>query len=330
MKRIVTGLKPTSNLTLGNYAAVVKQLVELQEDYEIFIFVADLHAITMRQDRQELRKHIKEFSALYIACGLDPSKVKIFIQSEIYAHAQLGWILMCNSYIGELNRMTQYKDKLANQSVDGLSAGYYVYPSLMAADILLYDADYVFVGDDQKQHLELTRDLAIRFNNHYGETFKVPETKTAKTATRIMDLQTPTVKMSKSTENEKGCIFIQEDLNRIKNKIKSAVTDSDTKIYYNKQEKPGISNLIELYSIFAKQSVEEVESKFANSSYKEFKEALADLIVGEIEPIQKRYQELINSKELDMIFDEGYEFCGRIANKKIKKVEHKVGLNRKK
>ncbi len=330
MKRIVTGLKPTSKLTLGNYAAVVKQLVELQDDYEILIFVADLHAITMRQDRLELRKTIKEFSALYIACGLDPSKVKIFIQSEIYAHAQLGWILMCNSYIGELNRMTQYKDKYANMSVDGLSAGYYVYPSLMAADILLYNADYVFVGADQKQHLELTRDVAIRFNNHYGETFKVPETKTAKTATRIMDLQNPLSKMSKSGENEKGCIFIQEDINRIKNKIRSAVTDSDTKIYYDKDEKPGISNLIEIYSIFSKLTIEEVENKFKTSSYKDFKEELATIIADEIEPIQERFNELMSGKELDDIFDQGYEYCSYIANKTIKKVEHKVGLNRKK
>ncbi len=329
MKRIVTGLKPTSKLTLANYTAVVKPLVELQEDYEIIIFVADLHAITVRQDRQELRKLIKEFSALYLACGLDSSKVKIFIQSEIMAHAQLGWILMCNSYLGELNRMTQYKDKLANSNVDGLSAGFYVYPALMAADILLYDADFVYVGDDQKQHLELTRDLAIRFNNHYGETFKVPQTKTNEISTRIMDLQDPTVKMSKSSVNEKGCIFMLDSLDIIKKRLRSAVTDSDATIYYDKTNKPGISNLIELYAAFSKKSVDEVVTMFKDCSYKDFKESLSNIIVKEIEPIQKRYYELMNGNELDKIFDSGRDYCSKIAFRKIKKVEHKVGLNRK-
>lgn len=329
MKRIITGLKPTSKLTLGNYAGVVKSLVDLQDEYEILIFVADMHAITVRQDRLELRKHIKEFSALYIACGLDPKKVKIFIQSEVMAHAQLGWILMCNSYLGELNRMTQFKDKQAKEGGDGLSAGFYTYPSLMAADILLYDADYVYVGADQRQHLELTRDVAIRFNNHYGDTFKVPETKTNKNATRIMDLQNPLSKMSKSGEHDKGCIFIQDDINIIKKKIRSAVTDSDAKIYYDKENKPGISNLIELYGLFNKMSIEEVADKYKDSSYKEFKEDLAELIANEIEPIQNRFNELMSGNELDNIFDEGYEYCNKIAMKKVKKVEHKVGLNRK-
>lgn len=330
MKRIVTGLKPTSNLTLGNYVGVIKSLVELQDDYEILIFIADMHSITVRQDRLELRKLIKEFSALYIACGLNPDKVKIFIQSEIMAHAQLGWILMCNTYLGELNRMTQFKDKKTSANESNLTAGFYTYPSLMAADILLYDADYVYVGIDQVQHLELTRDIAIRFNNHYGETFKVPEAKTNNLVTKVMDLQQPTVKMSKSGENDKGCIYLLDDINIIKKKIKSAKTDSDTKIYYDKENKPGISNLIELYTIFTDLNTDAVVDKYKDSSYKEFKEDLAELVAEKIATIQDNYHEIIANKKIDNVFDESAIYCSRIANRKVKKVEHKVGLNRKK
>ncbi len=328
MKRIVTGLKPSGEITLGNYIGVIKSLVELQEEYEIFIFIADLHAITTRQEKQELRKRIKEFSSIYIACGLDPSKVKIFIQSEIRAHAQLGWILLCNTYIGELNRMTQYKDKAQSDNTAMLTGGFYTYPSLMAADILLYDADVVFVGNDQLQHLELTRDLATRFNNEYSQTFTVPEPKSNKTLSRVMDLQVPTKKMSKSDSN-KGCIILTEDLNVIRKKIKSAVTDSDTSIFYDKENKPGVSNLLELYALFKKLSIEETESYFAKKSYKELKEELADVVCNEIKVIQYKYNHLMNSGEIDDILDEGYEYCSKIANKKLAKVEHKVGLNRK-
>lgn len=329
MKRIVTGLKPSGDLTLGNYIGVIKSLVDLQDEYEIFIFIADLHAITVRQDRLELRRRIKEFSAIYVACGLDPDKIKIYIQSEIKSHAQLGWILLCNTYIGELNRMTQFKDKAQTEGTDGLSGGFYTYPSLMAADILLYDADVVFVGNDQFQHLELTRDLATRFNNEYSETFKVPEPMANKTLSRVMDLQNPTKKMSKSA-SDKGCILLNEDLNIIKKKIKSAVTDSDTKIYYDKEAKPGVSNLLELHSLFSKQTIEESEKYFSDKSYKELKEELAELVTEEIGQIQARYKDLMSSGKIDEILDQGYEYCNKIAQRKIEKVEHKVGLNRKK
>lgn len=329
MKRIVTGLKPSGNLTLGNYVGVIKSLVEMQEEYEIFLFIADMHAITVRQDRQQLRKLIREFSAMYVACGIDPSKVKIFVQSEIYAHAQLGWILMCNTYMGELNRMTQYKDKTSNDENVSLTAGFYTYPSLMAADIILYDADLVYVGEDQIQHLELTRDLATRFNNEYGETFKVPEAKTNTTVSKVMDLQKPLKKMSKSEDNNKGCILLYDDINVIKNKIKSAITDSDTKIYCDKENKPGIYNLLNLYSFFTKKTLEDVEQYFIDKSYKELKEELAEIVSTEIESIQQKYNQLMTSGEIDSILDDGRDYCSKIANKKIKKVEHKVGLNRK-
>ncbi|MFV0499400.1 MAG: tryptophan--tRNA ligase [Bacilli bacterium] len=329
MKRIVTGLKPSGDLTLGNYIGVIKSLVELQDEYEILIFIADLHAITVRQDKKKLRQRIKEFSAIYIACGLDPNKIKIFIQSEIPAHAQLGWILLCNTYLGELNRMTQYKDKVQNDGTKTLTGGFYTYPSLMAADILLYDTDIVFVGNDQLQHLEITRDIAIRFNNEYGETFKIPEPMSNKTLSRVMDLQEPTKKMSKSTSN-KGCIILKEDINIIRKKIKSAVTDSDTKIYYDIENKPGISNLLLLYSLFTKTSITDVELYFKNKSYKELKTKLADIVCEEIEQIQKRYDMLIKSGEINNILDDGYKYCNHLAKRKILKVEHKVGLNRKK
>lgn len=329
MKRIVTGLKPSGEITLGNYIGVIKSLVELQEDYEILVFIADLHAITTRQEKQDLRNRIKEFSAIYIACGLDPKKVKIFIQSEILAHAQLGWILTCNTYIGELNRMTQYKDKAQNEGTASLTGGFYTYPALMAADILIYDADVVFVGNDQLQHLELTRNIAIRFNNEYGETFKVPEPKSNQTLSRVMDLQVPTKKMSKSGSN-KGCIILTEDLNIIRKKIKSAVTDSETTIYYDREKKPGISNLLELYSLFSKLTIEESANYFKDKSYKDLKEELAEVVVNEIEEIQNKYNHLISSGEINDVLDEGYEYCSRLANRKLAKVEHKVGLNRKK
>ncbi len=328
MKRIVTGLKPSGELTLGNYIGVIKNLIKLQEEYEVFIFIADLHAITVRQEAKDLRRLTKEFIALYLACGFDKEKIKIFKQSEIKAHAQLGYIMMCNSYLGELNRMTQYKDKVSKDSDSSLSAGFYIYPSLMAADILLYDADYVYVGADQKQHLELTKTLATRFNNYYSETFKIPEYYENKKGVgkRVMNLQDPTKKMSKSEDNNKGCIFLLDDLNIIKKKIKSAVTDSDTKIFYDKTSKPGISNLLEIYAIFTNKDINEVESYFSDKSYSDLKTEVADVVVADIEKIQIKYKEILNSNIIEEVLEEGRQFCERIANKKLFKVERKIGL----
>lgn len=329
--RLISGIQPSGTITLGNYLGAIKNFVKLQDelkDTDILVFIADLHAITVAQDKQALRKNIKSLAAIYLACGLDPEKVHIFIQSEVPAHNQLGWVMECNSYIGELERMTQFKDKKVKQ-VAGVSAGLLTYPSLMAADILLYDADIVPVGVDQKQHLELTRNLAERFNTKYGDTFVVPEPIIAKTGAKIMSLIDPTKKMSKSDENPKSYISLLDEIPVIIKKIKSAVTDSDTSIKYDLENKPGISNLLTIYSCISGLTITELEEKYANSNYGEFKSDLAQVVANEIEPIQKRYNELINSKELDEILDNGRDYANYLANKKLSKVYNKVGLGRK-
>ena len=329
--RLISGIQPSGTITLGNYLGAIKNFVKLQDeltDTDILVFIADLHAITVSQDKQALRKNIKSLAAIYLACGLDPNRVHIFIQSEVPAHNQLGWVMECNSYIGELERMTQFKDKKVKQ-VAGVSAGLLTYPSLMAADILLYDANIVPVGVDQKQHLELTRNLAERFNTKYGETFIVPEPIIAKTGAKIMSLVDPTKKMSKSDENPKSYISLLDELPIIMKKIKSAVTDSDTTIKYDLDNKPGISNLLTIYSCISGLSISELEEKYANSNYGEFKNDLAQVVLNEIEPIQKRYNDLINSKELDEILDQCRDYANHLANKKLYKVYNKVGLGRK-
>lgn len=329
--RFISGIQPSGNITLGNYLGAVKNFVKLQQDpsfTDILVFVADLHAITVQQDKQELRKNIKSLVALYVACGLDPERVHIFIQSEVPAHTMLGWVLQCNGYIGELERMTQYKDK-KERNVSGVSVGLLTYPSLMAADIILYDADLVPVGNDQKQHLELTRDLAERFNNKYGETFVVPKPYIAEAGARIMSLTEPTKKMSKSDPNPKAYIALLDDINVIKKKIKSAVTDSDGVVKYDIENKPGISNLLTIMSCITGKKIAELEEEFKDSNYASFKEAVCNCVVDEIAPIQAKYNEIINSKLLDEILDNGRDYANYLANKKIAKVYNKIGLGRK-
>ena len=329
--RFLSGIQPSGNLTLGNYIGAVKQFVKLQDhpDFTDFIvFIADMHAITVPQDKQALRKSIRSLAAIYLACGLDPSKVHIFIQSEVHQHAELAWVLECNSYIGELERMTQFKDKKEKQ-VAGVSAGLLTYPSLMAADILLYDADVVPVGKDQKQHLELTRTLAERFNNKYGETFVVPEPFIAPTGAKIMSLVEPEKKMSKSDPNPKGYISLLDDLAVIKKKIQSAVTDSDGTIKYDVDNKPGISNLLTILSCCTNTPIKVLEEKYKDSNYATFKEDVANAVVAELEPIQAKYNELINSDEIDRVLDEGRDYASYLARKKLDKVYNKVGLGRK-
>ncbi|MBQ1522543.1 MAG: tryptophan--tRNA ligase, partial [Erysipelotrichaceae bacterium] len=248
MKRMVSGIKPTGELTLGNYIGALRNFVKYQDDYELYVFIANLHCVTVYQDPKELRKNLKDAIALYLACGLDPEKCTIFLQSDVYEHAQLGWLMTCMSYMGELSRMTQFKEKTQNAKDENITAGLFVYPPLMAADILLYDADYVPVGEDQKQHVELTRDLAQRFNNRYSETFVVPEPLVAKVGARIMSLSDPAKKMSKSEETNKGCIYLLDDINVAKKKIMSAVTDMCAHVNYDKENQPGISNLLEIMS----------------------------------------------------------------------------------
>ena len=329
--RFLSGIQPSGNITLGNYIGAVKNFVQLQDraDFTDFlVFVADMHAITVPQEKDALRKNIKSLAAIYMACGLDPKKVHIFIQSEVPAHAQLGWILQCTGYIGELERMTQFKDKKEKQT-QGVSVGLLTYPSLMAADILLYDTNLVPVGQDQKQHLELTRDLAERFNQRYGETFVVPDPFVAEAGAKIMSLTEPTKKMSKSDPNPKAYISLLDDLNIVRKKIKSAVTDSDGVIKYDKENKPGISNLLTILSCITGESISSLEEKYKDSNYATFKEDVANAVVGELEPIQKKYNELINSSLVDEVLNEGRDYANYLANKKIQKVYNKVGLGRK-
>ena len=332
MARILSAIQPSGTLTIVNYLGALKNFVKLQDEHECLFFIVDQHAITVPQDRLELRKKIKELTALYLACGLDPEKATIFVQSEVPGHTQLAWMLTCNTSMGELERMTQFKDKSQKQAAkgQGIGVGLFMYPVLMAADILLYDVDFVPVGDDQKQHLELTRDLAERFNNRFGETFKIPEPLIAKTGARIMSLQEPTKKMSKSDDNPRNFILMTDEPNVIRKKIKSAVTDSDGIIAFDRENKPGLSNLLEIYSVITGESIDSIVARYEGCGYGQFKSDLAEVVVAELEPIQNRMKELLNSPIIDEVLDRGAEQANKLAFKKVKKVEHKMGLGRKK
>lgn len=328
MKKILTGLQPTGEITLGNYIGAISQVIKYQDMYDSHIFVADLHAITVSQEPEALRKNIVNLLNLYLACGIDKTKNKIFIQSDNVYHCNISWLLECNTYYGELSRMTQFKDK--SKKNQNFSAGLFTYPVLMAADILAYDVDYIPVGIDQKQHVELTRDIAERFNNKYGETFKLPEPLISKEGTKIMDLQDPTKKMSKSAENKKGVIYLLDDINSIRKKIMSATTDSEMSVKYDPINKPGISNLINIYVSLTNYDVKMVEEKFKNSNYGEFKKEVADVVVNFIAKIQERYNELNNSDELNKILDKGNRYMTDIAMEKYEMMKQNMGLGRKK
>lgn len=326
MKTIFSGIQPSGTITIGNYIGALKQFVELQHDYNCYFCIVDQHAITVPQDPETLRKNIRSLAALYLACGIDPDKATLFIQSEVPAHAQAGWMLQCLSYIGELERMTQFKEKSAGK--EAVSAGLLTYPPLMAGDILLYNADYVPVGEDQKQHLELTRDLAERFNKKYAEIFTIPDIKLPKVGARIMSLQDPTKKMSKSDANQKAFISMLDEPKTIEKKIKSAVTDSDGVVKYDKENKPGISNLLSIYSIFNNEPIEEIEKRYEGKGYGAFKKDLAEIVIRELTPIQERYYELIDSQELDDILDHGRDKANAVASQMIRKMENAMGLGR--
>ena len=326
MKRILTGLQPSGELTLGNYIGGIKGTIERQDKYESFIFVPDMHAITVKQDRELLKERIKKNVALYLACGVDPEKNVIYLQSENLYHANLSWILECNTYIGEASRMTQYKDK--SSKGENVTVGLFTYPVLMAADILLYDSDYVPVGVDQKQHVELARNIAERFNKNYGETFVVPEPLIPKVGAKIMDLQNPTKKMSKSDDTYKGVILLLDEEKVIRKKIMSAVTDSESKVYYDPENKPGISNLLTIYSSLKEINIKEAEEHFKDYNYGNLKKEVADLVVEKLLIIQDKYNKLINSPEIDKILDRGKEITNNIAKKKLEEVFNKVGLGR--
>ena len=326
MKRILTGLKPSGELTLGSLIGGIRQTVKYQDEYDSFIFVPDMHAITVKQNPSELRERIRKNVALYIASGIDPEKNTIYLQSENLYHANLSWILECTTYMGEASRMTQYKDKSGKG--ENVTVGLFTYPILMASDIILYDADYVPVGVDQKQHVELARNITERFNKMYGDTFKVPEPLIPEIGAKIMDLQDPTKKMSKSDDSYKGVILLLDDEKTIRKKIMSAVTDSESKVYYDKENKPGISNLLTIYSSLKNISIKEAEEYFKDYNYGNLKREVADLVVEVLLGIQDKYNSLINSSEIDEILDRGREKTNKMAKEKMEEVFGKVGLGR--
>lgn len=329
METLFSGIQPSGIPTIGNYIGALKQFVEIQDQYDCYFCIVDQHAITVPQDKTTLRKNIRALAAIYLASGIDPDKATLFIQSEVPAHAQAGWMLTSISTIGELERMTQYKDK-AKDRKDGIPAGLLTYPPLMAADILLYGTNIVPVGEDQKQHLELTRDLAERFNNRYNDIFTIPEIRMPKVGGRVMSLQEPTKKMSKSDSNTKGFISLLDPPNTVAKKIKSAVTDSDGVVKYDKENKPGISNLLSMYSIFTGASIESIEKKYEGKGYGDFKGDLAQITVDFITPFQEKYEYYMNHPEiLDDILDKGAEKANKKAFKMLKKMENAMGLGRK-
>lgn len=325
MKRMLSGIKPTGRLTLGNYIGAIRNFVNYQNDYEMYIFIANMHAITVPQEKAELKSNTKDLIALYIACGLDPERVTIFLQSDVHEHAELGWIMTCNSYMGELQRMTQYKDKTAKGET-GITAGLFTYPSLMAADILLYDADYVPVGVDQKQHVELTRNLAERFNNRYGDTFVVPEPLVEKVGAKVYSLQDPTKKMSKSDANPKGTIDLLDEPSVARKKIMSAVTDSIGIIQYDPENQPGISNLLTILSSLSGESIESIVARYDGKGYGDFKKEVGQCVFDFLTELQNKYKEIISSGLIEKVIKEGDEKARYIARKKVNKVKKKVGL----
>ena len=326
--RVLSGIQPSGNLTIGNYLGALKQWVEVQHDYDCFYCVVDLHAITASQDPQALRQKTRESAAMYIAAGIDPEVSTIFVQSHVPAHSELAWMLTCMAPLGWLQRMTQFKDKSAKQAQESIGAGLLNYPSLMAADILLYHADLVPVGDDQNQHLEFTRDLAQRFNHLYGETFTLPSVMNPQAGARIMGLDIPTAKMSKSEASENHAVFLLDDLSRARKKIMRAVTDSHRDIRFSDQaERAGVNNLLTIYQAIAGESNEEIETRFAGQGYGDLKRAVADSVVSTLEPLQERYYQLMNEAGyLDSVLRLGREKAGAIAEATLKLAQDRMGF----
>lgn len=328
MSIIFSGIQPSGNLTLGNYLGALRNFSKMQDGNECYYCVVNQHAITVPQDPKLLHERTRALAAIYIASGLDPEKSTLFVQSEVPEHALLGWIMMTQSYVGELERMTQYKDKAAKRG-DSIPAGLLVYPPLMAADILLYQTNYVPVGDDQKQHMEITRDLAQRFNRLYGEVFTIPDIYLGHDGTRVMSLQEPTKKMSKSDDNTTATIYLLDEPKAIEKKIKRAQTDSENSVHYDRENKPGISNLIEIFSAVTDHTHEEVEAAYAGKGYGAFKKDVAEAVIAALEPIQARYAQLVNDPELDEILDKGAAKAHAKASETYEKVVRSMGLNRK-
>lgn len=324
MKRVFSGVQPTGNLHIGNYLGALRQFVSLQDSSECIYCVVDMHSITVPQDPAELKKHTLDIAALYLAAGVDPKKSIIFAQSDVPGHAELNWMLTCSAYTGELSRMTQYKQK--SRGEESAPAGLFMYPVLMAADILLYDTDLVPVGNDQKQHIELTRDLAIRINNKYGKTFTVPEGQYMKVGARIMALDDPSAKMSKSAESEMSRISLLDEPSKIKKAIMRATTDSEGSVRFDPQSKPGVSNLLSIYSAFAGVSVETLERDYAGKGYGDFKKDLAAVVVDALAPLKRRFGEIRSSSELADIMRDGSERANAIAGPVLKRAKERFGL----
>ena len=326
MKRSLSGIKPTGNLTLGNYIGALRNFKKVQDEYESFVFIADLHALTLPIDPQFLKNNTKDIVAFYLAAGLDTSKTTIFLQSDVSAHSELNSILINYLYMGELSRMTQFKDKSAKMNHEAIGVGLFAYPVLMCADILLYNPDIVPVGEDQRQHVELCRDLVHRFNTRYNkEVFIMPKAITPKVGARIMSLSDPTKKMSKS--DPKGDIFLKDEPNIIRKKIMSAITDTGSDIYYDPINKPGISNLLQIYAALSDITIEEAQAKFKDiHQYGEFKKIVADKVLEELVPFQERYKTFLNSKTINEVLNAGKEKARYVANKTLTKVKKTVGL----
>lgn len=322
--RVFSGIQPTGQITLGNYLGALKQFVNVQHTSDAFYCVVDLHAITVPQDPKQLRERILDLTSLYIAVGLDPTQSTLFVQSDVAEHSELGWILQCVAHMGELSRMTQYKEK--SDGKDSVTVGLFTYPTLMAADILLYQSSFVPVGDDQKQHLELTRDIAERFNARFGETFTLPEVLMLKQGARIMSLDDPSNKMSKSNPNPQSRIEMLDPPDLIRKKMSRAVTDSDREVRYDPKLKPAVSNLLTIYSLSANKSIEEIEHDYQGKGYGDFKKDLAEILVAMLDPIQKRYAEVRNSGEIEGILAHGAERARIAAKPTLDLVKRQVGL----
>ena len=325
-KRILSGIQPSGDLTLGSYLGAIRNWAALADEYDCYYMMADMHTITVRQVPAELRRHTLVQLAAYIASGLDPEKNVLFVQSHVPAHAQLGWVLDCYTMFGELSRMTQFKDKSA-KNADNINAGLFTYPALMAADILLYQADLVPVGGDQKQHVEICRDIATRFNGLYGDTFKLPDPYIPKVGARIMSLTTPTSKMSKSDKDQNGCVYMLEKPEDILRKFKKAMTDSDACVRFDPENKPGVSNLLSIMSALGAGDVETLAAEMAGKGYGDLKARTTDCVIAALEPLQAEYKRLIADKTyLQGILDENAKTAAYLANKTLRKVYKKIGF----
>ncbi len=327
---LLSGMQPSAaSLHLGNYLGALTNWVKMQQDYNSYYVIVDLHAITVPQDPKELRENTRRTAAQYIAAGIDPEKSALFVQSHVPAHAQLAWVLNCITGFGEASRMTQFKDKTQKGGVENSSVGLFTYPILQAADILLYQPKAVPVGEDQRQHLELTRDLAMRFNSRFGDTFVVPEAHILKETAKIYDLQLPTAKMSKSAQDPKGLINLMDEPNQVAKKIKSAVTDTDGEIRFDREQKPGVSNLLGIFSAITQESIESLENRFAGQGYGALKTELADVVVEHLTPIRERAVELLGDKaQLDALLAVGAEKANEIAEQTLAKVYDRLGFVR--